>query len=406
MVNFLHRTSTFRVYETILKEMKVDADFLSKKMVQLGHKRKSSDINNMVSILEKFGLLEEKMMKLSTLLINGNAEEPTDALIFIADEFLNELLNRGLLVKPFLESVNNFPNKNKLIQYELVERCADYGFYDQRVGDDISAAMRNFTSLLNLTTPNPKRGQYELTNLGKLLLEKKKQTYNRVICDQGEPCRVACPSGAISAYIINTNCISCGLCVNSCPYGALSINCQASPQLHFSVQICQKSKGTPNIAQGCTLGKLLGEELTLQRWIKNIMAMYSISAEIPGIGEYPDLVTLETPSFIEVKKNRITKRKRTKLIEQITRYSQKEIIQSTIKQLNCFSKLKWKDPEYLVVISPKGGQERELLKDLRYEISEKKFGFVSVEKLHALSNSYFTQPKYERNKISLIDLFE
>ena len=345
-------------------------------------------------------------MKLGALLANGNAEQPSNALIFLADEFLNEMLERGLLVKPFLEAVNTFPNKNKLIQYELVERSADYGFYNQRIGDDISAAMRNFTSLLNLTNPRPKRGQYQVTTLGRALIEKKEQTYERVICDQREPCRMVCPSGAISAYTINLNCIACGLCVDACPYGAISIDCQAKPQLHFDVQICQKSKGTLTVAQGCTMGKLLGEELTLQRWIKSAMIMFGISAEIPGIGEFPDLVVLETPAFIEVKKGRITKRKHKEVLEQITRYSQEEVIQRTLKQVNRYSQLNWKEPEYMVVISPKGGQEQELLHDLKKEIRDKEFGFVSVDKLFTLANSYFVQYKHEREKLSLIQLFE
>ena len=49
MANFLHRTSSFQVYEIILKAHDYNIDKISKEMLKLGHKRTLSDIREMVS---------------------------------------------------------------------------------------------------------------------------------------------------------------------------------------------------------------------------------------------------------------------------------------------------------------------------------------------------------------------
>lgn len=49
MAYFLHRTSSFRVYEIILKEHDYNIDKISKEMLNLGHKQTLSDIRGMVS---------------------------------------------------------------------------------------------------------------------------------------------------------------------------------------------------------------------------------------------------------------------------------------------------------------------------------------------------------------------
>ncbi|MHA1222553.1 MAG: 4Fe-4S binding protein, partial [Candidatus Heimdallarchaeaceae archaeon] len=249
----------------------------------------------------------------------------------------------------------------------------------------ISAAMRNFSSFLNLTTPNPKHGQYELTPLGKHIITKGASTYQRYICDQNEPCRKVCPSGAISATMINANCLSCGLCVAACPYGALEIDCSSSPQLKFDVEICKKSSGSPKNASSCGLTPLLSEELTLQRWIKQTLVRVGITSEIPGVGEYPDLVIYDTPSFIEVKRSRVTKGRVDSIVNQVLRYSQEEVITKTLKHLKLFSDIDWRKPEFFVISAPQGGKEHEVIKKLEKELSDREVGFFSINKLYNLS---------------------
>ena len=60
MVNFFHRTSTFQVYELAIFEETLDIDYIHDKMIELGHKRKESDVKGMVTILNHFGLFENK----------------------------------------------------------------------------------------------------------------------------------------------------------------------------------------------------------------------------------------------------------------------------------------------------------------------------------------------------------
>ncbi len=389
MVNFFHRTSTYRVYELILKENNFSLDYISSYMKKLVYKRNLKDLRGMVKLLDHFTLLEEDKMKKVKMLILGNHEQPSSELIYISTLLIDELMEEGLLIRPFLEAVQAFPNRNRMIQIALVNRCKKYGYYDQRIGDDISAAMRNFTSMLGLTKPYDKPGIYELTPLGEKILSQEKTEYNRFSCEAGEPCREACPTGAIGPFKINLNCIACGLCVKACPYSALEIDCEKTPQLKFNPELCEKSKGTTNKPQICDFRKITAEELNLQRWMKQVFKLMSITSEIPGIGEFPDLVTLEEPAFIEVKKNRITEKRKEQVKEQILRYSQSNVIEKTLKQLEYFTDYSWKKPESLILASPEGGKEIDLIEELRDEINETEIGYISINKLFSTCKEIF-----------------
>ena len=389
MVNFFHRTSTYRVYEIMIHENTEDPKLIHQRMLELGHKRTIADVRSMVNLIKFFGLHEQKFKDIVSILASSNPNSTIGATVYLANEFVNEMMERGLLLRPFLEAVMAFPNNNRAIQYEFVRRAEKYGFYDQRIGDDISAAMRNFTSMLNLTVPNPKRGQYELTKLGQTIIGKCTLTYQRVICDQGEPCRKVCPSGAISAFRINPNCISCGLCVAACPYGAIEIDCSSFPQLKFHPEKCKTSSGRPKTPIACGIQPLLSEELVLQRWIKQILARIGITSEIPGIGEYPDLVIYDLPAFVEVKRNRITAKKVSSLVNQVLRYAQDKVITNTLNHLKLFSDLDWHKPDSFIIVAPKGGKEQDVVTNLRKELSNYRVYFISVNSLYNLSINSF-----------------
>ncbi len=395
MVNFFHRTSTFQVYELAIFEEKQNLDLIHGEMIDLGHKRTQSDIRSMITILNHFGLFENTFKEKAKLLMERGSGTTSKELVLHTQEFVDEMMERGLLVRPFLESVGAYPNQNRTIQYELVKRCEQYGFYDQRIGDDISAAMRNFTSILNLTQTSIKRGKYELSPLGEQVVKREKTIYNRVKCDQGESCRKVCPTNAIGAFSINLNCIACGLCVKVCPYGALEIDCEKTPQLKFNPELCEKSKGTPNKPRICDFRKITAEELNLQMWMKQVFKLMSITSEITGIGEFPDLVTLEEPAFIEVKKNRITEKRKEQVKEQILRYSQSNVIEKTLKQLEYFTDYSWKKLELLILASPEEGKEIDLIEELRDERSETEIGYISINKLFSTCKEIFRDKSTE-----------
>ena len=59
MVNFLHRTTTFQVYELILEKNTTNEKIIFNQLVKLDRKRTLSDTRGMIDIIKSFGLLEE-----------------------------------------------------------------------------------------------------------------------------------------------------------------------------------------------------------------------------------------------------------------------------------------------------------------------------------------------------------
>jgi len=68
-----------------------------------------------MGILEYFGLLEEHTQEQTQILIRGDYKNPSEALVYLANEFVDEMMERGLLIRPFLEAVHTFPNRNRMI---------------------------------------------------------------------------------------------------------------------------------------------------------------------------------------------------------------------------------------------------------------------------------------------------
>ncbi|MHA1416296.1 MAG: hypothetical protein ACTSRR_08545 [Candidatus Heimdallarchaeaceae archaeon] len=89
-------------------------------MLDYGHKRTLSDMKGMIKLLKHFDFVKPDLIKLVKILMDCNPEQPNKSLIYVANAFIDEMMERGLLIKLFLEAVDAFQNKNKLIQYTLV----------------------------------------------------------------------------------------------------------------------------------------------------------------------------------------------------------------------------------------------------------------------------------------------
>lgn len=186
----------------------------------------------------------------------------------------------------------------------------------------------------------------------------------------------------------------------------MSLDCEKTPQLKFDPEICKISVGTANQPHACDFGKVKAEELSLQRWIKQVFKLVGITSEIPGVGEYPDLVTLEDPAFIEVKRKRITAKRKDSLKEQMIRYSQPTIITHTIKQLQRFSEKNWTKPDYLILTAPEGGQEELLIKDIRKETEDFEVTFLSLDNLEKICTDVFKMNRDDKKSFSLMELVQ
>ncbi len=83
------------------------------------------------------------------------------------------------------------------------------------------------------------------------------------------------------------------------------------------------------------------------------------------------------------------------------RYAEAEVIQKTIKQLKHFSGIRRKEPETLILVSPEGGKEQEIIKELNKEQMDMNFGFISLNKMFEISEFYFKLKKSERSTFLL-----
>jgi len=89
------------------------------------------------------------------------------------------------------------------------------------------------------------------------------------------------------------------------------------------------------------------------------------------------------------------------LKEQMIRYIQPSIVNSTIKQLKQFSHINWKKPDFIILIAPKGGQENQVIKAVKNEFDELAVAFLSLNFLEKTCKDSFRNQN-EKQKCILL----
>ena len=388
------RTSTHKVLELYLEFKTLDVAFLTDKLNQRGHNRRVNDVRTMLKHLMEVGIVGNVHGERLVEIVRGirEPENPSPAEIYVSAQLIDFLMEHGLAVMPFLKAVKDYPNRNKMIQIKMVSYGPDYGFYNLREGDDVSAAMGNFFSFLGFlkNREKGKKGRYELTALGRKLVGDRDEEIikRRVKCDHGEPCREVCPANAIAFDRITDSCIECGLCTKACPYGAITLDCTG--KIKMDTDVCFRNCGEQHTDLPCDISPIRAEELVMQNWLKSLFILTELPAEIPGTGEYPDIVTAEVPSFVEVKKDRISEKRMFKLLnDQLPRYMDDEIINRTLERIKSKNKnFKPEKPEFFVVIAPTSKYVASLLEnaeDMYGSVFKFPVSFVPFEDLYEAS---------------------
>jgi carbon-monoxide dehydrogenase iron sulfur subunit len=111
-------------------------------------------------------------------------------------------------------------------------------------------------SMVHLGVFNPRRGllRVEINRLPQLGTVPS-QIDVPVVCLQCDPapCSEACPEGAIvrsdvGAWVIDQErCISCGLCVDACSYGMITLDAQENG----TARKCDLCQGSPSCVEYC-----------------------------------------------------------------------------------------------------------------------------------------------------------
>ncbi len=387
MVSLFSRTQTNEVLLSIIELETTETEAIRERVnTYFGRNRKSSDIRGIINSLEKSGFLDKNSLKLSNLMRLIDRDNPNTKDIYIANNYLDMLHKNGLAILPFLNAVRKFPDNSQLIATDTVSNGPEFGYHNLRPGNDVVAAMGNFADTFGLlASRSSKKGKYQLSPLGEKLLDTGiKLSKNRINCDLDEPCRKLCPSNAISFDKISMiNCIECGICTIGCNYGAINIKCNHIIELN--TDICKISQGNSSYLGYCDPEKIYADELILQNWIKSLLNTGELPTEIPGIGEYPDLVTNTSSSFIEVKKNRITEKTVDKHIIQVLRYQADEIITRTRDKLRK-KKFDVDKPDKFVFIARDSSNTEKFLNEIKNKKPEIPVTFISIENLLYLNN--------------------
>jgi len=376
MLRILNRTSTFAVFETILQNEKIETldDIQRELELKWGFQRQIHDIRNMMSHLNRIGVLEQlqfdplvyRIHPISKMALR-TAQEGIDSnlAIYNLNEFIEFLSQNGLMVRPFLKAIREYPNSLGAIIQSVRDFSKEEGVYNLTVDGPSISAMRNFFQLFKLVKRRDSPGKYELTTMGEKIIGEKSKI-KRVRCSR-EFCREICPANAIHLnYIVG--CVGCALCIKACPYGAITFNPDNPTKPFFDEKICLLEKGERRIASPVQTNYIISEEKIMQNWVKAVFKLTNLNVEIPGIGSYPDVVIEDVPTFIECKNKPIrTENRIDGLIKQLVRYSCKEAINSTIERVKGLG-IKMRIPELFLIITPPDSNVELLMKKSKEEI--------------------------------------
>jgi len=404
MLRLLTRTSTYAICELFLKENQINSleeiqDELRRKW---NYNRKIHDIKTMITHLERIGIIKDlqfepfgyktnEICKIIFSLVNKEIKK--EVILENLQYFLDYLSNSGLLTQPFLKAVNKYPNNLGLISTEIRKLSKEKGIYNLYVDCPSVSSMRNFFQLFKIMKKPNYRGHYELTEIGQLLIGEEEKI-SRARCSR-EFCREVCPANAIGNYTIE-GCVGCGLCIAACPYGAITFDQNNPNKPIFNNEICNREKGRKKIASPRNFDFVIANEKIMQNWIKSVFRLTNLNTEIPGIGNYPDIVIEDIPTFIECKnKFKKSEKQVSHLVNQIINYTSEEIIQKTIRRMEFFD-IKIQNPELFLVITPKGSNVKQIMKKLK-EMTDLPISFLNTECISNI-NRFLTEGNYIEGK--------
>jgi len=376
-INFFRRTSTYEILDIIYTGKK-SFEEIKDAMRQRGHQRQDHDIRYMINTLERIGLIinyepTEFGLKVKAF-VNAIKGNETKQLFhdnqmtlpkIVGKEILKEFFQKGFLLSAFLSALSE-KAPNQVIAARFFEEAKKYGFYNINAETDFNdfvPSMKNFAVYLGFAERTDKRGEVVLTAPTREILRLKAGTITERKQCQEEFCRKICPAAAIYADYI-AGCVKCGLCVRCCPYGAAT--CTQS-NINFNFELCvmeQKERKVTSCQLSPNLNEIIGLERTMQHWIVNLFRILNLEAIVPGPGTKPDIVLnrKNNATIFECKNEPITGKKVGALKEQLLKYMQQNIIDSTRQYLNLWN-FKMKKPDIFFLSAPENSEISQILKN-------------------------------------------
>ena len=376
-INFFRRTSTYEIFD-ILYTGKKSFEEIKDAMRQRGHQRQDHDIRYMINTLERIGLIincepTEFGLKVKVFVnaIKGNEtkqlshDNQMTLLKIVGKEILKEFFQKGFLLSAFLSALSE-KAPNQVIAARFFEEAKKCGFYNINAETDFNdfvPSMKNFAVYLGFADRNDKRGEVVLTALAREILRLEAGTITERKQCQEELCRKICPAAAIYTDYI-AGCVKCGLCVRCCPYGA--VTCTPS-NINFNFELCvmkPKERKVTSCQLSPNLNEIIGLERTMQHWIVNLFRILKLEAIVPGPGTKPDIVLnrKNNATIFECKNEPITGKKVGALKEQLLKYMQQNIIDSTRQYLNLWN-FQMKKPDIFFLSAPENSEISQILKN-------------------------------------------
>jgi hypothetical protein len=418
---FFRRTSTIDVWDCILGG-RDSFESVRQEMQSRGHRRKDHDIRNMVSHLARVGLVQDYQPTDFGRIVEVLARRdlPVPNRVALTRQVLDGFMERGFLLRPFLSAFFDRPSSNKTLAAYFFRKARDEGYYNLNAETDYNdfvPAMKNVLRYLGLVES---RG-FALTSLGEAVLQPNllEESPARSTCGP-EWCRRVCPASAIHANFVQ-GCVNCLLCVRCCPFGAAQV---ANGQINIDFMRCAAvgqqfglGRNSASIAlvsdpyfvklDGAVVraipeilspSLLSGEEGILQNWLGSTLRILDLQATVLGPGEQPDLavnlgvtrhpqndssqIIPSGSAIFECKKDPVTGKKVGKVVQQLERYMQANIIQKVTEYLDEVLGFKLSDPQNFILFAPGSSTVDDILaltEILPYPVS-----FVSYEAMLAI----------------------